>query len=233
MPGRLDVLSKLRSRLSTAHLIALVALFFAIGGPSFAANAVSSAARLITGKQIKDSSLTTKDIKNGSLLKADFRAGQLPVGAPGPKGDTGPSGHGGNDGTSVTSASENAGANCANGGSKFTAASGVTYACNGEPGAARGYAHIMSDGSIDAAHSKNAEVAGKGPTGFYCVRFTFTASASTPPDNLVATLDSQAGEIRATGIHCIGNDMSDLNAQVRTYDSAGTPADRDFFIMAN
>jgi hypothetical protein len=32
MPWRLVLLSKFRSRLSTAHLIALVALFFAIGG---------------------------------------------------------------------------------------------------------------------------------------------------------------------------------------------------------
>jgi hypothetical protein len=35
---------------------------------------------------------------------------------------------------SVTSADEPAGDNCAHGGSKFTAANGVTYACNGFPG---------------------------------------------------------------------------------------------------
>jgi hypothetical protein len=38
------------------------------------------------------------------------------------------------DGVSVTSAPEPAGANCANGGSAFTSASGVTYACNGATG---------------------------------------------------------------------------------------------------
>jgi hypothetical protein len=102
MPWRLVLLSKFRSRLSTAHLIALVALFFAIGGPSFAANAVKSAAHLITGKQIKDSSITTKDVKNGSLLKKDFKAGQLPKASTGPQGVPGQKGDRGSDGAPAT-----------------------------------------------------------------------------------------------------------------------------------
>ena len=40
----------------------------------------------------------------------------------------------GTNGVSVTSATEAAGANCASGGSKFTAANGVTFACNGAKG---------------------------------------------------------------------------------------------------
>ena len=50
---------------------------------------------------------------------------------------TGPAGTNGTNGTngvSVTSATEAAGANCASGGSRFTAANGVTYACNGAKG---------------------------------------------------------------------------------------------------
>jgi hypothetical protein len=84
--------------LNFAHVVALIALFFAIGGPSFAVGAVGDAARLITGKQVKNSSLTTKDVKNGSLLSADFKAGQLPAGAQGPKGDAGPKGDKGDTG---------------------------------------------------------------------------------------------------------------------------------------
>jgi hypothetical protein len=79
--------SKLRSHAPLT--VAVLALFFAVGGPSFAAGAVSHAARLITGKQVKDSSITTKDIKNRSLLAQDFKAGQLPSGPQGPKGDQG------------------------------------------------------------------------------------------------------------------------------------------------
>jgi hypothetical protein len=52
-------------------------------------------------------------------------------GLPGVDGTDGPPGK---DGVSVTSAPEPAGANCASGGSKFTSASGATYACNGAAG---------------------------------------------------------------------------------------------------
>ena len=67
----------------------------------------------------------------------------LPWNQQGPKGDKGDKGDpglngvdgiDGQDGVSVTSESEPAGANCAEGGSKFTAANGVTYACNGLQG---------------------------------------------------------------------------------------------------
>lgn len=84
------MLSKLRRHAPLA--VALLALFFAIGGPSFAADTAGSAVKRITGKQVKDNSLTTKDVKNRSLLKADFKAGQLPGGAQGPKGDKGETG---------------------------------------------------------------------------------------------------------------------------------------------
>ena len=59
------------------------------------------AKRLITGKQVKDSSLTTKDIKNASLLSKDFKAGQLRAGTNGP---TGPKGDPGQDGSPDTGA---------------------------------------------------------------------------------------------------------------------------------
>jgi hypothetical protein len=54
-------------------------------------------------------------------------------GADGKDGANGSNGSDGQDGVSVTSAVEPAGSNCANGGSKFTAANGVTYACDGAP----------------------------------------------------------------------------------------------------
>ena len=70
---------------------------------------------------------------------------QITFNAKGPKGDPGTNGTNGTNGTdgtdgkdgvSVTSAAEPAGTNCANGGSRFTAADGnVTYACNGSNGA--------------------------------------------------------------------------------------------------
>jgi hypothetical protein len=90
------MLTKLRTHAPLA--VAGLALFFAIGGPSFAAGAVKSAAHLITGKQIKNNSITTKDVKNGSLLKQDFKGGQLPVGPRGLQGVQGTAGTDGRDG---------------------------------------------------------------------------------------------------------------------------------------
>ena len=58
------------------------------------------------------------------------------AGTPGAAGAAGTPGADGEPGVSVASASEPEGGNCANGGAKFTAADGVTYACNGAPGTA-------------------------------------------------------------------------------------------------
>ena len=57
-----------------------------------------------------------------------------PAGPTGGKGLAGTNGTNGTDGTSVLTAAELAGPNCLFGGSSFTAANGVTYACNGAPG---------------------------------------------------------------------------------------------------
>jgi hypothetical protein len=95
----------MRQRLSYANVMATVAVFIALGGSSYAAIK-------ITGKNVKDGTLTSADIKNnsligsdvragavksddirnGSLLAQDFKPGQLPAGAQGAKGDTGATG---------------------------------------------------------------------------------------------------------------------------------------------
>jgi cytoskeletal protein RodZ len=60
-------MSKLRRRVSSAHLIALVALFVSLGGTSFAA-------LVITGKNVKNGSLTGTDIKNNSVTGKDVKS---------------------------------------------------------------------------------------------------------------------------------------------------------------
>ncbi len=78
--------SKVRSRLTYANVMATIAVFVALGGSSYAAVVI------VTGKNVRNSSLTGKDVKDRSLLSRDFKAGQLPRGAPGPKGDAGAKG---------------------------------------------------------------------------------------------------------------------------------------------
>lgn len=94
------MLRKLRPR-SAYDVVALLALFVALGGTTYAAatigagdikdNAVRS--RHIKDAQVKNSDLAANSVATGkvidhSLLKRDFKAGQLP------KGDTGPQGPG-------------------------------------------------------------------------------------------------------------------------------------------
>src|SRR4051812_15634769 len=82
----------MRSKLTYANVTATVAMFFALGGSSYAVVQ-------FTGKNVKDNSLTTRDVKNRSLLERDFKLGQLPAGTPGAKGDKGDQGQPGTDGT--------------------------------------------------------------------------------------------------------------------------------------
>lgn len=77
-------------RVRCANVTAALALFFALGGPTYAADATQTAVRLVTGKQVKDGTLTGRDVKDGSLSSRDF-AGVLAGGA-GPQGERGASG---------------------------------------------------------------------------------------------------------------------------------------------
>jgi hypothetical protein len=84
-----------RIRLTYANVIATLALFAALGGSSYAAIAVTGAQvrdGSLTGRDVRNSSLTGRDVRNRSLLAQDFKAGQLPAGPQGPKGDPGSAG---------------------------------------------------------------------------------------------------------------------------------------------
>ena len=109
----------LSHRPSAAMMVAMTALFVALGGVSYAAvklpknsvgtnqirkNAVTSAKiknSTIVGADVRNSSLTSADIKNRSLLAVDFRLGQLPRGPRGFEGPQGPAGPAGAPGLSA------------------------------------------------------------------------------------------------------------------------------------
>ena len=78
---------RIRDHVTSAHVIAMLALFLAIGGTGYAALKLPK--NSVGSKQIKKNAVTSAKVKNGSLKKADFQAGQLPAGPKGAKGDTG------------------------------------------------------------------------------------------------------------------------------------------------
>jgi hypothetical protein len=81
---------KTTPRTALAVLVAVIALVLS-------AAAGATASRLITGKQVKDGSLTSADVRNRTLKPKDFSAKAKsklrgPAGETGPRGATGPAG---------------------------------------------------------------------------------------------------------------------------------------------
>lgn len=84
---------------SPAMVVALIALFIALGGVAGAATTLVTtkmlANRSVTTAKIAPNAVTGAKVKNGSLTAADFRKGTLltgPQGAAGPQGPAGPAG---------------------------------------------------------------------------------------------------------------------------------------------
>jgi hypothetical protein len=83
-------MKRFRNRITSAHVIAMLALFVAMGGTGYAA--LSLPKNSVGSKQIKKNAVTSTKVKNGSLKAGDFKAGSLPAGPAGPVGPVGPVG---------------------------------------------------------------------------------------------------------------------------------------------
>ena len=90
-------------RISPASLLALVALFVALGGVSYAAATIDGKSiqnNSIPGKKLKNKAITNKKVKPGTLAanrltpaaRASLKGQQGPVGLQGPQGPQGPAG---------------------------------------------------------------------------------------------------------------------------------------------
>src|SRR3954468_24298582 len=71
-------------RPSPAMVVALIALFVAMGGAGYAAFKLPK--NSVGAKQIKRNAVNSSKVADGSLLAGDFRAGQLPAGPQGLQG---------------------------------------------------------------------------------------------------------------------------------------------------
>jgi hypothetical protein len=88
---------RIRKHLTFSNGVALLALFIALGGVTYAAASLPK--HSVGAKQLKRNAVRSKHVKNHSLLKKDFKAGQLPQGPKGDKGDPGTPGTPGATGT--------------------------------------------------------------------------------------------------------------------------------------
>ena len=83
----------LRHRISPATAISLLALFVALAAPALAAPVKRAVKQVLSGKQIKNGSITGADVRDESLTPADFDGSvRGPRGLPGLQGSTGPMG---------------------------------------------------------------------------------------------------------------------------------------------
>jgi hypothetical protein len=166
---------------SPAIVIAMIALFAALAGTSYAALARNS--------------VTTVQVKDRSLLAKDFKSGQLPrgaTGAPGPAGPAGPAGP------------------------------------TGPAGAAKAYARVLAGGDVDDPRARGITDASvsKPATGVYCIDVEGGAINVSGAIDSVSTGEFTAGVLLNT---C----PSGKEVEVKTYDSAGAPADRPFYLLVN
>jgi hypothetical protein len=90
------MLHRMRSRMTSAHVISLIALFVALGGTGYAA--VKLPKNSVGAAQIKTGGVGSSEVKNGSLKKADFKNSDLPAGPQGPQGPAGTNGTNGTNG---------------------------------------------------------------------------------------------------------------------------------------
>jgi hypothetical protein len=169
-------------------VVALIALFVALSGTGYAAVTVTgktvkngslSGADVknssLTGTDIKNSSLTTSDVKDRSLLSKDFKAGQVPAGARGATGPAGPLGPRGAAGASdvvVRTGTANVPANTSGGASAFADCQPGERAVGGG-----GELSTASTGEGLVKSRPDPPTSGETPTGWF-VNYSITSTPS-------------------------------------------------------
>jgi hypothetical protein len=188
------------------HHVALLALFLALGGTSYAA----------VSALVPKNSVGSAQVINGSLQKLDLskKAQKALRGARGPRGLQGAQGVQGVQGVQGTPGAQGVPGNA------------------GAPGSAIAYAHINGSGAVDAANSKN--VASGNVTkglglGLYCLHdLGFT------PHNPVASVGFAGTALEiVVGLGASGGCGAGTQVSVLTLDGTNTATDNDFFIGFN
>ena len=100
------MISWMRGRLTYANVLVTALAFLVLAGTSVAQDAVSSAATLITGKDVKNHSLTKKDFKGSVRGPQGIQGPQGQQGIQGLKGDKGDTGAAGATSVKVRTASK-------------------------------------------------------------------------------------------------------------------------------
>ena len=209
------MLSRLHAHLTFSNVVACLALFIALGSTSYAAI-------VITGTNVKDSSLTGRDIRNRSLTSSDF-AGPLtgprgPAGPAGQNGSTGGQGPAGPAGQNATGTKGETGATGAKGDAGATGANGDTGATGAD--GATGPAGAVGP-SASAAAERTTSLSMNDGTSSEVLSASIVAPAGTAA--LVITADLNWFPMSSSGaaLHC---HITLDGSQVGAYKDASTAA---------
>jgi hypothetical protein len=194
-----------KRRPTPAMAVAMLALFVALGGSSYAAvklakNSVKAkqiAPNAVGASEIKARAVRSGEVRDGSLLAQDFKAGQLPAGAKGEKGDPGAKGDKGDKGDT------------------------------GDAGTAVAYATLTSTGTVITSKSKNIDqsnVDDDTQTGAYCL-LNLPAGVKSAMVAPQAVFDGgQADVITSFFLNTSGGNVSQGDCTgtilIRTYDTS-------------
>lgn len=181
----------LRDRLTFSNVVAVIALFIALGGASYAA--VKLPKNSVGTKQIKKNAVDSSKVRNGSLLATDFGKGQLPAGATGATGAPGAAGLPGASGNSgPTGPTGVSGATGASGSNGSTGATGPTGP-KGATGTTGTSATAVITGSSDITSGTAVFSVNGGPSGTESSLQTISPSVAVKASNLSVKLSVPAG----------------------------------------
>ncbi|HKG43371.1 MAG TPA: hypothetical protein VKB10_03900 [Gaiellaceae bacterium] len=190
-------------RFLRGNTIALLALFIALGGTTYAASTALIGKNTVASPQVVNGSLQTKDLSKKT--RKTLKGSRGLRGLQGARGLTGATGAQGVPGTA------------------------------GAAGTAVAYAHVLANGTVDAANSKNianANIAHPA-AGIYCfsgLSFTIHSVVTTP--DAYGPTDGILVNPTFHGTPPFGGCASGVNGRVRTTTVAApsTPGDHPFYI---
>lgn len=197
--------ARIRSHLTFANVVSLMALFIALGGGAYAVASLPKNSvgprqlkkNAVTRSKIKARSVDASKIKPKSLVAANFAPGVLPTGT---NGATGPTGATGNPGSAVAYGAFDGGGG------------GATVS-----------------GPVKNLSNANVSQPPASP-GVYCF-----SNLSFTPNNVVATLDARFTILVVSArIGTVGPCSADTQAVVKAFNpQTGAPADVSFSILFN
>ena len=190
-------------RFVRGNTIALLALFIALGGTTYAASTSLIGKNTVASPQVVNGSLQAKDLSKKARKTLKGNRGLRGLrGLTGPKGTTG--------------------------------AQGV-QGVQGAAGTAVAYAHVLANGTVDAANSKNVAAANvtRATTGIYCFSgLSFTVHSVVVSPDSYGPNDGILVNPTFHGTPPYGGCTGTVNGRIRTTTVAapGTPSDHPFYI---